>query len=482
MKKLQLFTIALLLTVATGAWATDWYKIQVTVSDKTFTQYSTLPYSKKVGECYQTVTGYNPPEGITVTNVTKENGTNVTIGTLSNWDTSITITAGGSATVNATLSATGEDIAGIVIFEIAVTQISSWESGDCTVMLDGGKLIVKKTDPSSATGAMADYQTNNIPWNDYIGDITKIVIDDGVTRIGNLAFASCNNASLTSVTIPASVTSIGEYAFDECSKLATVTFADGSQLTTIGDAAFNRCAALTSVTIPASVTSIGEGAFLDCTNLATVTLKSNPHIDGGAFLDIKDGATVKMELTAHEGATGEYWMTFYNFGYNFEADANTQIFKALFDGSRLFLTELTTDKIVKYSKPVIMKSTSATITMTLVSDEGSNNFSSNYLSGVKDPAGKDADGYTYVLNKGANGVGFYKLADGKTLGVGKVYLYTGGVESNFFGFDDETTELNEVKCKMSEVRGDIFFDLSGRRVTNPKKGIFIHNGKKFFNR
>ena len=48
--------------------------------------------------------------------------------------------------------------------------------------------------------------------------------------------------------------------------------------------------------------------------------------------------------------------------------------------------------------------------------------------------------------------------------------------------DEETTAI-DVRGKMSEVRGDFFFDLSGRKVENPTKGIYIHNGKKVvFNR
>lgn len=44
--------------------------------------------------------------------------------------------------------------------------------------------------------------------------------------------------------------------------------------------------------------------------------------------------------------------------------------------------------------------------------------------------------------------------------------------------DDETTSIDNVISKMSEVRGDVFFDLQGRRITNPTKGLYIVNGKK----
>lgn len=51
-------------------------------------------------------------------------------------------------------------------------------------------------------------------------DIQEVVIEEGVTRIGNGSFYKCSD--LTSVTIPASVTSIGEYAFKDCNHVSDV--------------------------------------------------------------------------------------------------------------------------------------------------------------------------------------------------------------------------------------------------------------------
>ena len=73
----------------------------------------------------------------------------------------------------------------------------------------------------SGTGAMADYSSyTDVPWYDYHSFIKSIVINDGVTSIGDYAFSDCS--SLTSVTIPNSVTSIGTSAFVYCSSLTSV--------------------------------------------------------------------------------------------------------------------------------------------------------------------------------------------------------------------------------------------------------------------
>ena len=80
-------------------------------------------------------------------------------------------------------------------------------------------------------------------------------------------------------------------------------------------------------------------------------------------------------------------------------------------------------------------------------------------------------------------IGFYPWAGTTDLSAGKVYLqgkasYSAREFIGFdFGFGGETTGVNDVRGKMADVRGD-FFDLQGRKVANPKKGLYIVNGKK----
>jgi hypothetical protein len=292
----------------------------------------------------------------------------------------------------------------------------------------------------------------------------------------NIASGANNNNTVTTLIIGDDITGIGANAFSSrSSSITTLTLS--SKVATIGDDAFRNCTGLTSLNVPASVTSIGVYAFNGCSNLGTVSLNSNPYIGAYAFLDIKADATVTMNLTGNEGETDEYWMTFYNLYYNFQVPATTQIFKAALTGSTLALTELTTDKIVKAGKPVILKSTTGPISLTLTSTASSNDFSGNDLKGVSNDAGlSGATDDIYVLNKKAGtGVGFYKLATSKTLGVGKAYLQTTS-GSNFFGMDEETTGLKSIDNGQWIM--DNYYDLSGRKVANPKKGLYIVNGKK----
>ena len=207
--------------------------------------------------------------------------------------------------------------------------ISGAPGGNCGAEGDGsdvkwsfdtttGTLII------SGTGAMKDY-TNNLstrrstaPWAEE--QVAQVVINEGVTRIGNSVFGYCNNlknieipetvtkiggsafqgAGLTSIKIPASVTDIGNFAFEqtkltsikipasvtnigilafnECENLQTVTFADDSQLKNIGTKAFAGTP-ITSIEIPASVTNIGRTAFNQCRKLESVTFAPGSKLE-----------------------------------------------------------------------------------------------------------------------------------------------------------------------------------------------------------
>lgn len=131
---------------------------------------------------------------------------------------------------------------------------------------DSGTLTI------SGTGDMADYSyTNkgaNTPWYPSRENLKSVVIKDGVTSIGEMAFINCN--SLESIHIPDSVISIGRYAFFDCSSLPSVSIPNS--VTSIEDEVFDGCSSLESVSIPSSVTSIGYRAFFQCNNLKNTAL------------------------------------------------------------------------------------------------------------------------------------------------------------------------------------------------------------------
>ncbi len=175
------------------------------------------------------------------------------------------------------------------LFLLASTSLRAEDLGTCgdniTWTLDAQGVLTLE-----GTGAMPDYSGS--PWGKV--SLTKVVIGEGITTIGNEAFYDCkgltsvdipntvtsigenafyNCISLSSVDIPNSVTSIGKSAFSDCEGLTSVTIPNS--LTSLENYVFYYCKKLTSVTIPNSVTSIGQAAFYNCKGLTSITIPSS---------------------------------------------------------------------------------------------------------------------------------------------------------------------------------------------------------------
>lgn len=222
-------------------------------------------------------------------------------------------------------------------FKASAATVTSGTTGNCTWTLDGTVLTI------SGNGAMENYCSLDCLGNDerycycychywvdldelghscvypsrapWSSNITDVIIENGVTSIGDETFNYCYN--LNSITIPDSVTRIGSKAFYYCYNLTNITIPDsvthigydafyntpyynnsnnwvdnvlyignhhlikakdsisGSYsvkegTTTIADDAFYDCTNLTNIDIPNSITSIGDWTFGDCTSLESI--------------------------------------------------------------------------------------------------------------------------------------------------------------------------------------------------------------------
>ena len=211
---------------------------------------------------------------------------------------------------------------------------------------------------------------------------------------------------------------------------------------------------------------------------ATITFSFAGNTNYNAAEDKTITVTVwpTIDVTAYEGASSEFWATFYSNEMNYQAPEGTQVFKVNLTGTAIEMTEIT-DRIVKSGQGVVLKNTtSGSITMTPTSSNGSGDYSGNSLVGTM--TNITNPGNAYVLNyKAAKGAGFYKLSASGTIGANKAYLVSGAGAPEFFSFDGNTTSINEVRGKMEDVSGE-YYDLQGRRVSQPTKGLYIVNGKK----
>jgi hypothetical protein len=170
------------------------------------------------------------------------------------------IVENGGATITAS-TATGDVTIPSVLGGYAVKKVGNgWPSMFGNTSTYEARVVSSVVIPNGVTsiGEVAFYGCTSL---------YSISLPNSLTSIGNDAFYKCN---FSSISIPNSVTSIGDNAFDNCTRLAIVTI--GNSVTSIGMYAFYGCTRLASITIPNSVTSIGIDAFNGCTRLGLVTL------------------------------------------------------------------------------------------------------------------------------------------------------------------------------------------------------------------
>ena len=113
---------------------------------------------------------------------------------------------------------------GIVASGVEGNSISwtFWDDGTLELSGSGGTLDYNKE------GAAPTIQDR--PWNLYKARITKLVVNEGISRIGSRAFQSYK--SLEQVDLPSSMTSIGVWAFQNCDNLSAVDIPIGMAIGT----------------------------------------------------------------------------------------------------------------------------------------------------------------------------------------------------------------------------------------------------------
>ena len=324
---------------------------------------------------------------------------------------------------------------------IPMATTASGTCGDSLTwtLSDSGTLTI------SGTGTMYDYSSSNTPWYSYTGSITSIVIQKGVTSIGNYAFFGCYKltkitipegvtsigidpfgfSALTEITFPKSLTRIDSYAFLNWNSLKTIKVtsgntaykaingilfsADGEKLikypenkggtsysipagvTSIEWYAFDGCNTLTKITIPEGVTSIESGAFSFCTALTAISIpKSVKSISSSAF----SHCTALKEISLSEGVTKIYTDAFANCTSLTKITLPASL-TLIFGSAFSDCTALTEIKVA--SGNAKYKSVDGIL------------FSADGKTLVKYPAGKDAT--SYAIPAGVTKIGDYAFSD-----------------------------------------------------------------------
>ena len=352
----------------------------------------------------------------------------------------------------------GEEVKDLVIPN-SVTSIRSHAFSVCSG-------LTSVTIPNSVT-SIGDYAFS------WCSGLTSVTIPNSVTSIGSSAFSWCSG--LTSVTIPNSVTSIGNNAFSRCSGLTSVTIPNS--VTSIRSHAFNGCSGLTSVTIPNSVTSIEYDAFSGCSGLTSVTIPNSvtsigdwafSHCSGLTSVII--GNSVKsIGECAFENCSGLTSVTIGNSVTRIEERA----FQSCSGLTSVTIPNSVTD-IREWAFSGCSGLTSVTIGNSVMSIgwhafECCPELLDVYCYAEKVPY-TDSEAFygsypeNATLHVPAASIDSYKARD-PWRDFGKIVALT-----------PEESGIDELKGENGKVKTALY-DLSGRRVQEGQKGVFIQNGK-----
>lgn len=200
-------------------------------------------------------------------------------------------------------------------------QIGSPNLEDVTATFDDstGKVVI------SGTGATKDFTYSAQLFKDYSRQIKTVVINDGVTRLGNYIFyfwSKCTVFDIASTVKEFGSNSFyytGIYSFTsepgavlgtsmfDSSSLVKLTIKEGT--TEIPSTLCNGCRKLTDVTLPETITKIGKSSFANCTVLETFKLPpSVTSLDTSSFGTSKVLKTIGLM----QNVKGTLWQTFKN--------------------------------------------------------------------------------------------------------------------------------------------------------------------------
>ena len=152
-----------------------------------------------------------------------------------------------------------------------------------------GKGAMKNCFTGSFTSKNIKSKIKNRIYQKYASKVVNVVVEQGVTKIGNGAFACMPKlktaqiqgtlgtaafwgcANLEKVTYTNGAGTIGFACFAECKKLKSVAIPEG--ISAIDKSCFANCKKLKQINLPSTLKTIGENGFYGCTGLRTVTVK-----------------------------------------------------------------------------------------------------------------------------------------------------------------------------------------------------------------
>ncbi|MDD6501798.1 MAG: hypothetical protein PUF27_07800 [Bacteroidales bacterium] len=187
--------------------------------------------------------------------------------------------------------------------------------------------------------------------------------------------------------------------------------------------------------------------------------------------------TLDLPLNAVEGKS--YATTYLPFDVTLPADVKAYIVTVA-EGDKATVSEVGD---IPANQGVVLVSETAASTATLTLGTASANCASNILSGTNPriTIEESAKNDYYIFGNGGNGVGFYH-PNSTTLKENRAYLPASAVSGGGMALALDFGGINtgiEAAIQTDEANA-AYYDLSGRRVMRPTKGIYVKNGRKVY--
>ena len=362
----------------------------------------------------------------------------------------------------------------------------------------------------------------------YCTSLTDIEIPESVTSIGDYAFSGCTR--LTSIVIPEGVTSISVGAFYYCTSLTYIEIPES--VTSIGNNAFYSCKSLKSVYsfieaenlfaanafsdidkencilyVPAGAkeTYAATNGWKDFTNIVEFK-KSVNLVDGVPYTDTEP---VKcLELVYSRTFNNTNWQAWY-VPFAIEYDQLSNDFDVAeinnihqYDNNDDGAMDETILEVIKLKRGTLQANYPYLVR---AKEAGEKSIVLNYLTleaAKSDSVDCSSVKLKYYFVGTASGVsgaemfdnGYYALSGGALMQAAdntvdlKPFRWYMSVESRGSNVSPgiikirvkgETTDVDAVVPE-EQTEAPVYYDLSGRRVENPTRGIYIVNGKKVF--
>ncbi len=367
--------------------------------------------------------------------------------------------------------------------------------------------------------------------------LSEIIIPENITEIGEATFKNCSG--LKEVTFPSNLQIIGKNAFAYCTELQEVSFPNS--VTKIGESAFNSCSSIKEVIIPNGVTILDDGIFAKCTSLQSVvipesitkinnnvfnscnlkivyslnptppTIVKGPRIDD--FYSLRLPPNVFNTYTYDNAllcvptgskslyAVANYWEPFNKNGKdNIVEEGTIAIVKIGETGYTTFAFDKPLDLSVMpnnynnrnkhqfaYQLGLALVEAGCGAYCEIDPTDG-NVVTGNLLVGVIEQpvtlVSNPSSAEFVMVNVGGEAK-FQCISGGvdAIVPIGKAYLNAreSGVKSiNLLIKNDIASDMDIPEAESTSRNYNQFYNLMGQPVENPRKGIYIRNGKKVF--